>query len=140
MKSRLLLLGFLSCFLVFQSCEKETVSEPSYPITGYWVGTYNIQQAVEDANSLHYSFFIRRDDSIQVQGLGADGLTYYGLGTWTLNDSTFNATIKTTNLSQLGVVQNLTATYDKKKGLLTNGRVETVGANFIGSFELSRSN
>jgi hypothetical protein len=130
---------FLS-FAVLQSCKKDDVAVPNYPIEGLWIGTYDIIEAVESGHSFYYSFYIRRDDSIQVQGVGADGNTYYAIGTWSLNDSTFNASFTTTNSSQQGVVQNATAVYDKKKGLLRNGTVQSVDQFFKASFNLSRTN
>src|SRR5688500_1165837 len=100
MKKVFLAISLLSILFIVQSCKKGEVSVPNYPITGLWIGTYNIIEAVESGNDFYYSFFIRRDDSIQVQGVGADGHTYYGIGTWTLADSTFHATFSTTNSGQ----------------------------------------
>jgi hypothetical protein len=139
MKKTLFFASLLSLLVIFQSCDKDSVSLPSHPIEGLWIGTYNIQEAVESGDSFYYSFFIRNDDTIQVQGQGADGNTYYGIGTWTLADSVFHANITTTNLSQQGAEQNLTAIYDRKKGLLKEGRVESVGGFFLASFQLSRT-
>ncbi|HUQ66509.1 MAG TPA: hypothetical protein VM101_10155, partial [Flavitalea sp.] len=127
-------------FFIFQSCKKDKVTVPTYPITGLWIGTYNIIEAIESGEDFYYSFYIRRDDSIQVQGVGADGHTYYGIGTWTLTDSTLQATFTTTNSGQQGVIQNATAIYDEKKGVLKDGIVETPGQFFKASFKLSRTN
>lgn len=44
------------------------------------------------------------------------------------------------NSGQQGVVQNATATYDKKKGVLKNGIVESQNRFFVASFNLSRTN
>ena len=139
MKKTLFLASLLSAFVIFQSCEKETISEPRHPIDGLWIGTYNIEEALENGGSFYYSYFIRKDDSIQVQGQGADGNTYYGIGTWDLQDSLFTATITTTNFSQTGVVQHVSAVYDKKNGILKDGRIESVGGFFLGSFQLRRT-
>lgn len=140
MKKVIFFISVTLCFASLQSCKKDEVSVPHYPIEGLWIGTYDIVEAVESGHSFYYSFFIRRDDSIQVQGVGADGHTYYAIGTWTLNDSTFHASFVTTNSSQQGVVQNATAIYDKKKGLLRKGEVESVDQFFKASFNLSRTN
>jgi hypothetical protein len=76
-----------------------------------------------------------------VQSQGADGNTYYGIGTWNVsNDSLFTATLTTTNLGQQGAVQNISAVYDKRKGVLRDGRVQSAGGFFLASFKLSRSN
>jgi hypothetical protein len=140
MKKVILGISLLSLLFILQSCKKDEIAVPNYPITGLWIGTYNIVEAIESGDDFYYSFFIRRDDSIQVQSVGADGHTYYGIGTWTLADSTFQATFATTNSSQQGVVQHATATYDKTKGILKNGIVETPGQFFQASFKLSRTN
>ena len=125
--------------VILQSCDKDDISVPNYPIEGLWIGTYDIVQAAESGGSLYYSFFLRRDDSIQVQSVGADGQTYYAIGTWSLSDSTFQASFVATNLGQQGVVQNATATFDKRKGLLKNGIVETANHLFKASFNLSHT-
>ena len=130
----------LSSVFLFQSCDKDDDVDETHPITGLWIGTYNITQAVETGENLYYSFFIRNDDTIQVQSVGADGNTYYGLGTWMLNDSSFQATFTTTNSGQQGVIQNATAVYDKNEGELRNGVVQTEGQFFTANFELKRSN
>jgi hypothetical protein len=142
MRTVLLVGILLSLTFIFQSCEKDDIGEKAHTITGHWIGTYNIQHAVggEEGGSFYYSFFIRNDDTIQVQGVGHDGNTYYGIGSWSLADSNFSATITTTNLSQAGAVQNVTAIFDKRNGVLKEGRVESVGFNFVASFELWRAN
>jgi len=140
MKKVLLFALAFSVLAIFQSCDKETLSVPVYPIEGLWIGTYNIEEAVEEGDSFYYSYYIRKDDSIQVHSQGADGNTYYGIGTWTLNDTIFNAQITTTNFGQQGQVQNVSAIYDKKKGVLKEGRVESATGFFLASFKLSRTN
>ena len=141
MKKVLLFICITLSVAAFQSCNKHEISVPNYPIDGLWIGTYDIVQAVESGGSFYYSFFIRKDDTLQAQGQGADGNTYYGLGTWDLtNDTLFSATLTTTNFSQQGVVQKISAIYDKKQGVLRNGRVESVGGFFLGSFHLARTN
>ena len=140
MKKILSVICIASILATLQSCNKDDIAVPNYPIEGLWIGTYDIVQAVESGHSFYYSFFIRRNDSIQVQGVGADGFTYYAIGTWTLNDTTFQASFVTTNSGQQGVVQNASATYDKRRGLLKNGKVESVNQFFKASFNLSRTN
>jgi hypothetical protein len=140
MKKALSFICIVLSLATLHSCSKDKVSVSHYPIEGLWIGTYDIIEALESGHSFYYSFFIRRDDSIQVQGVGADGNTYYAIGTWSLNDSTFNATFTTTNSSQQGVVQSATAIYDKEAGLLRNGKVESFDQFFKASFILSRTN
>ena len=64
---------------------KDTVFlKPLNPIVGLWIGTQNPNDGSTNV-PLYYSFDIRTDDSILVQGLGADGNTYYLRGTWVLS-------------------------------------------------------
>lgn len=139
MKNALLLAALVASLITFQSCEKEHPLPSPYPIEGQWIGTYNIEQAMESGNTFYYSFFLRKDDTIQVHSQGADGNTYYGFGTWNLEDSVFTANITTTNSGQAGAQQSVTAIYDKKKGLLRNGRVESTTGFFLASFELKKA-
>ena len=52
----------------------------------------------------------------------------------------FGATFTPTNSGQQGVIQNAAAVYDKNKGELRNGVVQTAGQFFTATFELKRSN
>jgi hypothetical protein len=139
MKTLILVASAFSILLFSTSCEKST-DKPSYPIVGLWIGTYDVIEGSEPATSLYYSYDLRSDSSILMQGLGADGNTYYGTGTWSLTDTAFSANISTTNLSQEGVVQHVNAVYHKKNGTLSSGHVETVDGPFRASFTLSRIN
>jgi hypothetical protein len=139
MKKALLAVTLVTSLFILQSCDKNEHTEESHPITGLWIGTYDITQAAESGHSFYYSYFLRNDDTIQVQGVGADGNTYYAIGTWDLEDSVFHATFATTNLGQTGVQQNATAIYDKKNGVLRNGVVESVDQYFKASFKLERT-
>jgi hypothetical protein len=140
MKRVLLLVAVVLSLFTLVSCDKDEISVPNHPIEGLWIGTYDIVEAAESGDSFYYSYYIRNDDTLQAQGQGADGNTYYGIGTWNLNDTIFTASLTTTNFGQQGVVQNISAIYDKKKGVLRDGRIEAVGGFFLGSFKLSRIN
>lgn len=89
---------------------------------------------------LYYSFEIKSDGTLLVQGQGADGNTYYSVGNWSLTGTAFTATIKVTNFSQAGVKQNITAVYNSASGKLTSGTVQTVGVAYTASFSLDRVN
>jgi hypothetical protein len=140
MKTALLFISVALSLFTLGSCSKDEISVANHSIEGLWIGTYDIVEAAESGNSFYYSYYIREDDTLQSQGQGADGNTYYGIGTWHLNDTIFTASLTTTNLGQQGVVQNISAVYDKKKGVLRNGRIASVGGFFLGSFNLSRTN
>jgi hypothetical protein len=133
--------------LVFlQSCQKNQICPPKkYPIVGLWIGTYKIEQGTKGdvgTDNLYYSFDIRDDSTILTQGLGADGNTYYSVGTWSLHGKTFTATITAQNLEVAGTVQDVTADYDAKTGTLNSGVVKNVDPNypFTASFVFKRTN
>lgn len=137
MKKSLIIVSLLAAFVILQSCEKDTPLLPP-SIEGHWIGTYNIEAAAESGGSFYYSFFLRNDDTIQVQSQGADGNTYYSIGTWQLQDSVFTAHIVATNLGQVGAIQNLTAVYDRNRRLLKNGQIENTNGFFVASFEAKK--
>ena len=138
MKSCVICLSVL-CILFFSSCDKDSPEKAEYPIVGLWIGTYNATAGEDIVDSLYYSYNIKADSTIQMQGLGADGNTYYGTGTWSLAGNNFSTTITTSNLSQTGVVQKATAIYDKYQGTLS-GELTTPGVTFQATFQLSRIN
>ena len=109
------------------------------PIAGLWIGTLTANNEPL-AGALYYGAAIRADGSILTQSQGADGNTYYNEGTWTLSGTTFSATITCTTVPHQGVVENITAIYDKENGTLASGAWETVGAIATGTFSLSRIN
>lgn len=130
----------ISAILFFSSCTKTVTNPAPVPtIVGLWVGTLTANNE-PGAGPLYYSLDIKSDSTILSQGLGANGNTYYAAGTWSLSGSTFSATITSTTLSNKGVVQNLSATYNQDEGTLSAGTWETVGANAIGTFSLNRIN
>lgn len=133
---KLLSFSLLAAVLLFTSCKKENVD---YPITGLWIGTYEIVFGHDPAGPLYYSFDIQSDKTILVQGLGADGNTYYGSGTWSLTGSNFAASITTMNLGQSGTVQNITAQYNPNSKRLS-GFVEHATGEQKSSFVLERTN
>jgi len=133
---------FLS-IVAFCSCSKSntTPSDPVAPnaIVGLWIGS----QIPNDGSTtvpLYYSFEIKSDSTLLVQGQGADGNTYYSVGKWSLTGTAFTATITVTNLSVAGAKQNITATYNSTSGKLTSGIVQTIGVNYTAGFALDRVN
>ena len=160
MKMNLLGAVFFCSILAFCSCSKSNttpsdpvvthdtvvsiirdtiVSTPPNAIVGLWIGS----QIPNDGSTtvpLYYSFEIKSDSTLLVQGQGADGNTYYSVGKWSLSGTAFTATITVTNFSQAGVKQNLTAVYNSASGKLSSGIVQTVGVVYTASFSLDRVN
>ncbi len=115
------------------------VSAPKNGIVGLWIGS----QIPNDGSTtvpLYYSFEIKSDGTLLVQGEGADGNTYYSVGTWSLTGTAFTATITVSNFSIAGAKQNITAVYDSTSGKLTSGLVQTVGVLYTAGFTLDRVN
>src|SRR5450631_4236323 len=105
---------FTSISLVNSSCTKtETVTDtvvktvvdtlrPPVTIVGFWVGTY---QVTGSPTTYYYSFDLRPDGTLLHKGTGADGNTYFGQGTYTVNGANFSYSDTTLNLSQTGAVE-----------------------------------
>jgi hypothetical protein len=115
------------------------VSTPLNAIVGLWIGSQNPNDGSTTV-PLYYSFEIKSDGTLLVQGQGADGNTYYSVGTWSLTGTAFASTINVTNFSQSSVKQTITAVYDKTSGKLSSGMVQTVGVAYTASFTLDRVN
>jgi hypothetical protein len=144
LKSTAITLLLISTLLI--SCKKDSEApktEPTYPITGVWIGTYTQDQATAQSN-YSYAYSIFPDGTILTKGGANDGLTHYASGTWTLtSDSLFSATIMTINVYETPITQNISAIFSSK-GTLTNGvwanAVPINGTTFSGKFSLQRVN
>ncbi|MEO6961033.1 MAG: hypothetical protein ABIY90_03650 [Puia sp.] len=151
----------VSSILIFSSCTK-TVTNPApvptvdtliirdtlvirdtialqelHPIVGLWIGS----QIPGDGSTtipLYYSFNIKSNNTILVAGSGADGNTYYAIGTWSLTGTSFTATITVSNLSQAGAKQNISATYNSNDGTLTSGAITSIGYPYSATFTMDR--
>lgn len=104
----------LSLFLVI-SCKKDTANI-THPIVGLWQGTYSVDQVPSQGNQ-YFSFIIKPDGTLLTESKGGNGLTYYGVGNWTLTGSVFAYTLTSTSngVQQSGQLTNNTA------GSLTSG-------------------
>ena len=160
MKTNRLAILFFGLTIIFCSCSKDNatpsapvvvhdtvvsivrdtiVAIPPNSIVGFWIGT-QIAGDGSTTTPLYYSFEIKSDSTLLVQGEGADGNTYYSIGKWSLAGTAFSAVITVSNFSQAGVKQNLTAVYDKGLGKLKSGTIQTVGVNYLASFTMDRVN
>lgn len=141
---------FSFCFLILfstQSCQKDVsppltdtliishidtlyhsdtvyVKDPA-SIFGLWIGTYDVTKGADaGTKGLYYSFELHTDSTMQKTGVGADGMTYYANGNWSLKGTSFSAHIINTNLINAGVPQTITGTYDstnsKLSGIVTD--------------------
>jgi hypothetical protein len=115
------------------------IAQPT-SIYGLWIGNYDITVGQEAGRKdIHYSYELHKDQTIQMTGAGADGMTYYASGTWSLNGTAFWAHIITTNLSAAGTPQTVTGTYDS-----TNNKLSGIVSNddarypFQASFDMEK--
>jgi hypothetical protein len=144
MKRLVLLTSLISLVFLLTNCSKDSPAPVvakvnPHPIVGLWIGLSQVDGQPQ-LGSAYYSFDIRSDDSILVQGQGAsDGLTYYGAGTWSISGTTFTATSHILNLGQTGVVQTVTAKYDSTAGTLSAGTWQN-NSSTSGTFVLQRVN
>jgi hypothetical protein len=142
MKKLISCLVAVSAVFFLSNCSKSSTSPTplkTYPIVGFWIGT----QVAGDGSTtvpLYYSFDIREDNTLLMQGEGGNGNTYYATGTWTLSGSAFTSSITVSNLDQKGVKQNITAIYDSLQGKLMNGTIQTVGYPYSTTFIMDRAN
>ena len=160
MKIRLLPVLFLSSIVILGSCSKDNttpsnpvvthdtvvsiirdtiVAIPPNSIVGLWIGS-QIAGDGSTTTPLYYSFEIKSDSTLLVQGEGADGNTYYSVGKWSLTGTAFSATITVSNFSQTGVKQLLTAVYDKNLGKLKSGTIQSITNTYLGTFTMDRVN
>lgn len=139
-KSLAIILPFAS-IVNFSVCKQKV--DNTRQIAGLWIGTYTVTQLPELA-PLYYSFSIKPDGKILVEGIGANGKTYYSAGTWTLNRTTFTTTYLSINYDGSGgqVTQSSTTTYNST-GTMTGTWTDTAnpnGGSLSGTLTLSRVN
>ncbi len=137
-----------SFFSVTTSCTKtevntvtdtvvKTVTDTVPPVTivGFWVGTY---QVTGSPITYYVSFDLRPDGTFFHKGTGADGNTYYGQGTYTVNGTNVNYSDTTLNLSQAGTIETGTGTYNAAAGTIT-GSLQILGTAVTGTFSVTKS-
>ena len=107
--------------------------KPPTTIVGFWVGTY---QVTGSPTTYYYSADLIPDGTLLHKGTGADGNTYYGQGTYSVNGANFNYSDTTLNLSQLGSVEFGTGTYSSTAGTITGN---WQNSTLTGTFSLTKS-
>ncbi len=138
------------CFLNSSCTKTETVTKtvtdtvvktvtdtirPPLTIVGFWVGTY---QVTGSPTAYYYSFDLRPDGTLLHKGTGADGNTYYGQGSYTLNGTNFNYSDTTLNLNQIGAVEIGTGTYTAATATIT-GNWQNPNATIGGTLSVTKS-
>jgi hypothetical protein len=95
------------------------ITQPS-SIYGLWIGHYNTTSGPDAGRTnLYYSYELHKDYTMQMTGVGADGMSYYGIGTWSLKGPKFSGHITTTNLGVTGTQQTIYANYDSVNNKLS---------------------
>ena len=129
------------------SCEKEndtdTVIKQECPasILGLWIGTYTVDQLPNDPPR-YFSFIIKPDGTMIVESKPLGTNSFFGSGTWTLNNNTLSCTyIYPSTVQGYPVSQSANATYDKTALKLTSGVWTDSGApSGTGKFTMSKVN
>ena len=108
--------AFITFFFI-TSCKKDsTVTPPTYPIQGLWVGTYT-----NTSGTFFFSFSIYPDGSLSYKSKAPNNVTYFADGSWTLADTTFTFNVFTINASGNQFRQTGIGIYTSTKGTLTTG-------------------
>ena len=135
MKLKFLPILIVAFSITIYSCSKNSSSH-TQPIVGSWTGTRTIDNTPtrEDLGLLTCSFDIRADSSIFMQWLGNDGNTYYYQGKWTLDGSSYKASVF--GASDINLL--LTAIFNTN-GTLSSGRWDNANGSAGGTFEMKRT-
>jgi hypothetical protein len=120
------------CFFS-SSCTKS--STPATTIVGFWNGTF---QANGYSGSYPYRFDLRPDSTLSYKGTGADNNIYYGEGTYSLSGTNFSFSFTVLNLSNAGVVQTGTGTYNATAGTITGNWQNQGSPTSFGTYSISK--
>ena len=120
----------------FTSCNKSNdTPSAQHTIQGLWIGN-----AANASSSPFYALSIKPDGKITFETI-ASGQEQFGAGTWTLVGSDFSANVTTLYGFQanIGTQQTLTAKFDSKSGVLSEGKYRnTSPANDSGTFSVTK--
>jgi hypothetical protein len=127
MKKRLFLIirySMLSAIFLFGvlsigGCKKDTPNATTYSVKGLWTGT--LQNATSGPQP--YNLSIKADGTVSFEGL-VSNQEHFGVGTWTLTDSTLRCDVTTLYGFDfnVGIKQTLTAIFDGSNGTLSSGK------------------
>jgi hypothetical protein len=115
------------------------VSGPKNPIVGLWAGSFYI-----DANpgfgNFYYAISIFQDNTLVVRSGGPNGVTWTSTGVWTLAaDSTLSADTQSTDPTENGITEHITAKYSAAGTGTLNGQYQyTNSTGETGTFALKR--
>jgi hypothetical protein len=119
---------------------KDTVyiTNSKNPIIGQWVGSYFVTGDAVD--SFWYELDILADGIVYNGGNGTGGGSAYASGPWTLNGTSFSASLTIMAGVQPELLQTITATYDSVSGTLYNGHITDLNGNnyATGTFTIKR--
>ncbi|MBK9634573.1 MAG: hypothetical protein IPO64_08685 [Bacteroidetes bacterium] len=140
MKSKMLLFAIIATTFFSFSCKKEECVVTTYPIEGYWTGTYTLGEFTND-----YTFVIEKGGDLIVadgESLSTSTIAY---GSWTLVGNVFSGSY---TYSGGGIGKGggggstylLQATWSND-GKLTNGTWGVAPSNLDGgTFSMNRTN
>jgi hypothetical protein len=139
MKSKVLLFAIIATTFFSFSCKKDECAAPTYPVEGYWTGTYTLGESTNN-----YTFVIEKGGDLIVsdgESLSSGSIAY---GTWTLEGNVFSGSY---SYSGGGIGKDgggstylLQATWSND-GKLTNGTWGVAPSNLNGgTFSMNRTN
>lgn len=123
MKTSLLLLLSLATSGIFitLSCTPEHENPTTtYLAPDLWIGTYTVDQ-LPAQQPLSQVFAIKPDGKLLAEGKGANGLSYYSAGTWTLTGDSLKCTYTSLNAPGAQVTQTAKFFYNPSTGKLSDG-------------------
>jgi hypothetical protein len=132
---RILLLTGIICF-VFFSCKKDEDEQSiNHNVKGLWVGTYTVDQ-LPTQPALFYSFVIKPDGTLITEGKGANGVSYYAVGTWNVTGDSLKCTYTSLNAPPPQVTQSAKFHFNNSNGKLSSGTWKdgANGSNYTGTF------
>jgi len=120
----------------FTSCNKSNDAPSQHTIQGLWIGN------ISNANSSQfYALSIKPDGKVTFEGF-TSGQEQFGAGTWTLVGADFSANVTTLSgfQSNIGTQQTLTAKFDSKAGLLSEGKwlITSPSSGGTGTFSVTK--
>lgn len=139
MKSKVLLFAIIATTFFSFSCKKDECAAPTYPVEGYWTGTYTLGESTNN-----YTFVIEKGGDLIVadgESLSSGSIAY---GTWTLEGNVFSGVYSYSGggigKGGGGSTYLLQATWSND-GKLTNGTWGVAPSNLNGgTFSMNRTN
>lgn len=141
-KSLFILALTMSVILFNSGCKKSSVSpthpDSVYKVQGLWGGTATNSTTI----TIPYFLTVKPDGTCSFEGISAGNEEDFGVGTWALSGTAFTASLTTLYgvPGNIGIMQNVTGTFNSKAGTLTSLTWQDLpGATDHGTFTLTKT-